>query len=203
MCERKRRFVARTEKHVKMGFVAFQRFFKVRMGARTPPDIEKFDASKFYIAFVKFGRWLFDNNVLNPQSYIEFLLTTGLDMKEWTSPVVYETYVRNLTRSETPACALERNIRLMEQWASESGEEWTDFFRKVSPVQAALWIRSGRLSPWMLFTASSTRTLLDRFGPEQRDIMEAAIDKGFWKLKLAHHEQEVLEIRAMLRECNL
>jgi len=95
---------------------------------------------------------------------------------------------------------LERNFLLMQQWANDTGDHWQDFFRRVEPPLAALWIASGRISPWVLFVASSAHDLLNRFSPEQHAILDAAIDLGFWRLKIKHHQHDVDIIRAMLTD---
>jgi len=203
VCEKKRRFLQREEKPVKLGFLAFQRFYQRGMGRAKPPSIEVFERSNFYIAFVKFGRWLHENSALNPLGYVDFLLRTEVPIDKWQNPALYETYVRELNKGETPVEALERNIMLMQQWSVETGEHWTDFFRKVAPPLAALWIRSGRISPWVLFTAPSARDLLGRLSPEQTAMVEQAIDPHFWRIKLARHAEEVAQIRAVLAEAGV
>ena len=91
----------------------------------------------------------------------------------------------------------------MQQWAVETGEHWTDFFRKVAPAQATLWIKSGRISPWILLTASSAECLLERLSEEQNVIMIQSIEYGFWELKLSRHELDVETIKHELLKAGI
>jgi hypothetical protein len=78
---------------------------------------------------------------------------------------------------------------------------WTDFFRKVSPGVATKWIRSGRVSPWLLYTVGDD--LLDRMSNEQMSMIKEWIDPAFWPFKLRTHAQEVELIKLTLREAGV
>lgn len=186
------------DKPVRLAFTAYERFCKLAMNNTT--TYEKFAKSTLYTAFVKFGRHLVDLNPINPLGFIDFLIRGEIKIDKWTSFNLYSTYVRELNKNEPPLDAIERNFMLMEEWSISSDEPWNDFFRKVAPSQAALWIVNGRISPWLLFTASSAFELLQRFTPEQNEMMEKSIDTAFWKLKIERHKDEVNTLRAMLAQ---
>ncbi len=184
----------RDTKNVKVAFVAYQRLF-ASMGRRKPPSYESFAKSRLYPVFVRFGSYLINIQAINPLGFIDFLLRMEIPVDRWEHPTVYETYVRELNKSELPMEALERNIMLMQQWSIDTGNDWTDFFRMVAPAQATLWIMSGRISPWILLVASSAVELLTRLSPEQVGILNSCIDNNFWAAKLARHESDVEIIR--------
>lgn len=200
LCEQKRRYLQRDDKAVKLGFLAYDRFYQRSMGRRKPQTYESFAKSTLYSGFVRFGKHLIDINALNLIGFIDFLLRIEAPIDKWISTILYATYVRELNKTEPALDALERNFMLMQEWAVSTGAEWFDFFRKVEPALATLWISSGRISPWVLFTASSAHDLLARFSPEQTGLVEKAIDPEFWRLKLERHQQEVEVIRSMLAE---
>jgi hypothetical protein len=198
LCEARRRHLQRDDKPVKLGFMAYERFLKRTM--RKHPTYESFSASSLYGAFIRFGRYLINLNAMNPLGFIDYLILAETPIARWTDNVMYSTYIRELNKNEPPIDAIERNFTLMQQWSTSSGEEWFDFFRKVEPPQAALWIANGRISPWLLFTASSAHALFARFTSEQTAMVENTIDPGFWQLKIERHKEEVNTIRAMLAE---
>lgn len=200
LCEQKRRHLARDDHPVRLGFMAYQQFYTKAMGRRTPPDYASFAKSKMYAAFVRFGKHLIDLNTVNPRAFIDFLLRIEAPIDRWTSPTLYGTYIRELNKNESPLDAIERNFMLMQQWSLENDVDWRDFFRKVDPPRAALWIVSGRISPWILLTASSAGDLLDRMTADQMKTIEQAVDADFWRAKLARNAEEVETIRTMLAE---
>jgi hypothetical protein len=203
MCEQKRRWLDQDSKAVKLGFQVFQRFHEINYKGQRVKTYEDFMKSNFYTAFTKFGRYLLHLNAINPKAFIDFLIRTEVKLSMWESPLVYEKYIRELNKKESPEAAIERNFLLMQQWANDNDEVWTDFFRKVEPAQAALWIKSGRISPWILFTASSASDLLARLSDEQLTMVQSNIDPDYWKIRLDLSAREVAIIREQLDEAGL
>lgn len=188
---------------MKFGFFAYQRFYAIMMRGQKPPDYDNFMKSQFYTAFVKFGRHVLDINAINPTEFIDFLIKAEVKVDSWTHQSVYATYLRELSKRESADAALERNLLLMQQWAVETGHAWTDYFRLVPAPLAVMQIRSGRISPWVLYTAGSGLELLGRFTPEQMALVQQSIDPEFWSAKLERHAEDVDVIRAALDEAGL
>jgi len=191
LCSQKERFHMRSEKKVKNGFEAYRRFWRLRQNPKQDRNWEDFEKSDLYLAFVRFGKHIVDIHAINPLGFVDFLIRGEVGIDDWCKPSMYENYVRELTKNETPIEALKRNIELMEQWANKENEDWTDFFRKVAPAQAVMWVKSGRISPLMFFTASSAPDLLARLSDEQRRIIESFIDVKFWEIKISRHQKQV------------
>jgi hypothetical protein len=200
MCEQKRRHLQRDEKPVKLAFIAYQTFYQRSMRQKTPPTYTSFAKSTLYLVFVRFGRHVLDLNAVNPLAFIDFLLRVEAPIDKWMNPTLYSTYIRELNKNETPLDALARNFILMQQWATENGDDWRTFFRKIDVPLAALWIANGRISPWVLFIASSAHDLMQRFNPEQVALIEHSIDPEFWRLKIERHQSDVEMIREVLAE---
>lgn len=199
MCEKKRRHIERDDKHVKFGFMAYRHYIhKTNRLNNRQPSYEEFANSSLYKEFVEFGRYIVRLNAINPLGFVDFLIKMQTPLRRWMHPNVYETYIRELNKTETPLEALERNILLMQQWSIETGEEWTDFFRKVSTNNAVLWIKSGRISPWLLFSASSASDLMSRMNPEQIEMVNEVIDANFWEHKLQRHKEDMFYIQEEL-----
>jgi hypothetical protein len=203
LCEKKRRALQREERFVNLGFHAYQRFWAKRMNPRHKPGWEAFDKSSLYGAFTRFGRYILDNDLINPAGFVDFLLRAEVKLDHWCQPTYYQSYMREMTKLEPPWEAMERTILLLKHWEIETRQPWFDFFRKVATPQAVLWIITGRLSPWILFTAGSAGQLFTRFGPEQRSRVDAVIDEAFWRIKMERHKTEVAEIVATLLQYQL
>jgi hypothetical protein len=197
-CEPRNRHLQRDDKHVTLGFMAYQRYFE-RINKK-PPAYESFCKNKLYTDFIKFGRHLIELNAINTRGFIDFLLHVEAKVHTWTSPALYQTYIRELTKNETPMEALNRSLTLMQRWADDHDLTLQDFFASVATPQAVLLITNGRLSPWMLFIASGAHDLMQRMNAEQLAIIERSIDPEFWRLKIERHQAEVAIIRDVLIE---
>ena len=203
MCEPKRRWLDQDQKHVKLGFSVFKRFHEVNYRGRKEKTYTEFMDSQFYTSFVRFGKYLINLNAIKPKDFVEFLIRTEVKLDKWENRIVYETYVRELNKKETPEAAVERNFLLMQQWANDTGEPWIDFFRKIHPNLATQWIGSGRISPWILFTASSASDMFARLSDEQLDIVHKNVDPDFWTVRLRRSAEDVESIREELDRAGL
>jgi hypothetical protein len=202
-CEKKRRWLSRDEKAYKMAFLVFRKFYDVNFRSMKPRTYEDFMVSSHFTAFVKFGKYLLDIQAINPEAFVDFLLKAEVPMKNWTVGFVYEQYIRELNKRESAESAVSRNILLMQQWEMESGLPWNEFFKHVSPNLATAYIRSGRLSPWVLYTAGTSHELMERFSEEQLKMIEQYVDPRFWQRKFSEHKDEVDFIKEILNEAGI
>lgn len=181
----------------------FRKFYDVNFRSMKSRTYEDFMKSSHFAAFVKFSRYLLDINAINPEAFLDFLLRAQVPMKNWTLPFIYEQYIRELNKKETAEAAVERNILLMQQWEMASGLPWNEFFKQVSPNLATSYIRSGRLSPWVLYTASTSHELLTRFSDEQLKMIEQYVDPRFWQRKFLENPEDVEFIKELLKEAGV
>jgi len=203
MCEKKRRWFNREEKYVRIGHNAYRMFYQLQFPGKTLPTYEKFMNSRQYIDFTKFGKYIIDLNVIRPESFIEFVIKMALPIRDWQAPHVYERYVREISKKETPIAALERNILLMEQWAQDTGEPWIDFFKKINSNLAVSWIRNGRISPWIIYTSKSANDLFIRMNDEQLSLIKEYIEPSFWKAKVKLNKEDVAWLKKELEGVGL
>lgn len=200
MCEQKRRWTNRDEQYVRLGFQSWLKWYEL---SGTYKNIKKknykeFMESKFYIAFVKFGRHVADTNMVNPVQFIEYVIKNGIKLDNWCKDSIYEAYVKDVCKREDVGTALERQVHLMEVWAEENDEEWVDFFKNIQPNLAIKWIQTGRISPWILFNATTVAYLFERMSEEQVALVDNCIETSFWKLKMRQNEKDTIFVQETL-----
>ena len=204
-CEKKRRLFDKDTKHVRMGFQIYQKFwhYSYPNSRKKSKTFEDFINFREYSAFTAFAKHLLNIRAINPERFIDFLLKNNVKLKNWKSDDIYLMYIRELSKAETADAAIERNILLMQQWANESGEEWFNFFRKISPSAAVQYIKNGRISPWAIYTTESGQEMLSRLSDEQLEMVRRYIDPDFWKLKFKRNKEDFDEYREMLAGAGL
>lgn len=202
MCVKKQRDLDRQDKNSRMAFRVWLRYYELSM-KQNNKTWDDFIGSQFYNDFLRVGKYINEVNAVNIPQFIDFLVRSSIPLKKWTHESVYETYIRELTKKETPDAAIERCLNLMQQWAGATGEHWADFFRKVGPAQATLWIKSGRLSPWVIYISGSSHELFDRMSSEQLQMVQSYLDPVFWSLKIDRHNDEVEFFRRVLDEAGV
>lgn len=202
-CEKKRRWFQKDEPHSRYGFMAWNRFYELNTFNKNKDfknNYRNFVDSRYYNSFIAFGKHMRDLNAIDPPKFIDYVIKNNLPIEKWTHDFVYEQYVRELTRNEPAEHALERNIMLMQEWSMQTGEEWYDFFRKLNTNQGSLWIKSGRISPWVLYNADSSIDFFERCTPEQLSMIKAHAPPGPWKIKFNKHREMCEFIRNTLKE---
>jgi hypothetical protein len=185
-----------------LAYRVYERFQRRHVGNKKLewPD---FIRNRHFNDFYRVGKYIRDINPPLKDDFINYLVNSSLPIQKWNHPTIYETYIREMTKKEDPRSAVDRSIRLMQQWSGSTGEHWTDFFRAIAPSQAAQWIRSGRLSPWIIYICPGSSEMVARFTEEHWKIIGNALDAGFWKLKMARHAEDVRELQDALTGANL
>lgn len=198
LCQQKKRFFEKDTKAARLAFHAFTTFYKIQLHREVSYDT--FAKSKLYEAFLKFGKYILDIDAIDPPSYIEYMVRSGVGIDKWCRDSEYEKYVSQLMMKETPERGTERTLLLMEEWAIKNKASISDFFRQISAPLAVRWIISGRISPWVLLNSESGRELLGRLSDEQTLLIKPALNINMWKGKFTRHIKEVADIQAVMKE---
>ena len=100
ICEQKRRFLAKEEKHVQMGLLTFQKFYEITQKVRTPKSFDEFAKGPYYTAFVKFGSFMINQAPIYPERFIEYVVKSGIKLDHWCRDELYEQYLVELIKKE-------------------------------------------------------------------------------------------------------
>lgn len=201
-CVRRNRENEKTSPHIRIAFQLFEKFWS-RTTRRKDISWEDFATSRYYNDFAKVGMFFVDTNPINPIAFMNYLITSDTKIDRWSKKETYRKYLESMLRNETPDAAIGRNLRLMGDWAEENNEDWRDFFDKVSPNRAVMWLESGRLSPWMIYLCDKSNAMLGRFNQEHWDIAAPLLDPDFWAIRMSMNEGEVTRLRGILKEQGL
>jgi hypothetical protein len=204
-CEQKRRWFQKDEVHVRLAFIAWTRFYELGMpyNRKIKKDYREFSNSQYYIAFVKFGRHISESNVIEPQQFIDFVIKGNIPLHKWTHESVLDEYIKTITRQESLEDGLERTIKTMLDWSNKNSETWNDFFRKINPNVSIQLLRTGRISPWVLYNADSAIDLFERCSEEHLNMIKKIAPIASWKIRFNKHANEVKFIRQLLSESGI
>jgi len=204
MCEPKRRALQKDEKRVRYGFYAFQRFYRLSVGAKEDKTYEQFCKSPYYNAFVKFGSYISNVKPLYPENFIDYVVTSGIKLDHWSRDEVYEKYALKFILKEDVSTALERSVQTMLEWASENEPApWNHYFQHVSLNRAVWHIRDGKISPWLLLNCASGKALLNSFNDEQLALVYHVIDPEHWAMRFKRSPSDVELVKEIAKESML
>jgi hypothetical protein len=203
ICEQKRRALAKSEKHVVVGYDAFNKFFKMSQNAKGDKTYEEFCKSPYYNAFVKFGSFVANVNPLYPEKFIDYVVTSGVKLDHWCRDELYDKYVVDLIRKEQVETALERSISHMIAWGEANNASWNHYFLYVSSSRASYDIKDGKVSPWVILNSKNGKDMLRKFDDSQLNAISSMIDPPFWVSKFKRLPADVELVKQVVKESNL
>ena len=203
VCEQKRRALAKTERHVVLGFDAFNRFFKMSQNLKGEKTYADFCKSPYYNAFVKFGSFVSNVNPLYPDRFIDYVIRSGVKLDHWCRDELYDSYVVDLIKTESVETALERSIKHMMAWAESNQAPWNHYFLYVSMSRAVFDIRDGKISPWLVLNSANGKSMLKKFSDEQLSAISVVMDIPFWLKKFKTLPADVELVKEVVKESNL
>lgn len=203
MCVKKQRHMDANAAGPRIGFLTFQKFYVISTNAKKPKTLEEFINSQYYIDFVKFGNHLALLKPVHIDQYIEFVIKNGVKLKDWTKDSVYELYVEDLVKKEPAASATDRSIVEIIAWAEKNGSPFNHFFNDISANEAAYLIKTGKISPWVLYLSANGDHLMSCFTEDHAKMIGNVIDPGFWMKKFRKNPDDVNFIQSVLTEAGL
>lgn len=203
LCEQKRRALAKTEKHVVLGYDTYNRFYRKTQNSKQDKTYDDFAKSPYYNAFVKFGSFVSNVNPLYPDRFIDYVVTSGVKLDHWCRDELYEKYVLDLIKTETVETALQRSINHMMSWADSHNAVWNHYFLYVSLNRASFDIRDGKISPWVVLNSANGKAMLGKFTDDQLASCGNIIDPSFWMKKFKQHPADIEFVRQVIKESEI
>ncbi len=203
VCEQKRRYLSRDEKHVMMGLLTFQRFYQLTQKAHQPKTFDEFATSSFYTAFVKFGSFLVNTAPIYPERFIDFVVKSGVKLDHWCRDELYINYITELIKIEPADGAIQRSIITMMAWGEKYTAPWEHYFAYVHLNRATHDIKEGLVSPWMILNTRSGKEMLQRMNDEQLEIVGPIIDPQFWLRRFKSLPADLELVKDVIKEAKI
>ena len=200
LCEQKQRWQNRDQLGNRLGFQSWLQFYaKNSMSKTKNKTYEEFIKNAYYVAFVKFGNYCAEVNVINVSSYVDWLLKNNTKIDGWNSDVTYTRFLIEYLRHEDPFDAIHRSVETCINLAETDKIQPHDILRYGNVNRICLNITTGKISPWMLYCSDSGTKFLETLNPEHVKIVIDYINPEQWALKF-HREPELKQqIRDTLR----
>jgi hypothetical protein len=203
VCEKKRRHLAKSEKHVVIGFDAFNRFFKLSQNLKGDKTYEEFSKSPYYNAFVKFGSFVSNVNPLYPDKFIDYVVRSGVRLDHWCRDELYDKYVVDLVKTEPVEVALERSIKTMIVWGEANNAAWNHYFLYASPSRIMFAVKDGKISPWLILNSNNGKNVLKSFDDIQLQAVSNVMDLQYWLNKFKKLPADVELVKQVIKESNI
>jgi DNA-directed RNA polymerase subunit RPC12/RpoP len=203
VCEQKRRYLGRDEKHVQAGLLTYQRFYELTQKGKVAKTFEEFASSPYYTAFVKFGSFMINTAPIYPERFIDYVIKSGIKLDHWCRDELYDSYIRELIKIEPADGAIQRTIKTMMDWADTNSAPWEHYFQYVNLNRATHDIKEGLISPWLVLNTKSGKDLLKRMNDEQLEIVGPIVDPQFWIRRFKSLPADVELIKDVIKEAKI
>lgn len=203
VCEQKRRYLAKNEKHVQMGLMTYQKFYEFTQKGRTTKTFDEFAKSPYYTAFIKFGSFMVNTAPIYPELFVEYVVKSGVKLDHWCRDELYEKYIADLIKKEPADGAIQRTIQTMMDWADNQEAPWEHYFKYVNLNRATHDIREGLVSPWILLNTKSGKEMLQRMNDEQLEIVGPMIDPKFWMARFKAVPADTELVKDVIHEARI
>jgi uroporphyrinogen-III decarboxylase len=107
---------------------------------------------------------------------------------------------------ETVEDALDRTFKEMQHYADADAilaDNFNNHFRLGSKNRIVDHIRSGRISPWIIYNCQSGIEFLDNLNEEQVNLILPYIDPDIWQKKFITSKSDVNWLKSVLKESGL
>jgi hypothetical protein len=198
ICEPKRRWQDKDMAGNRIGFTAWLEFFTKHNNNSKKKDYMDFIESAYYSAFVKFGNYCVDAQVLNPNRYVDYLLKNKISVDTWHRDSVYTKFIIDYLKTEDPLDAIARSIETTVKLAEQESIQTKDVLRYGNRNKICYEITKGRISPWMLFQSESGLQFIESLDSTQQKMILEYINPEQWAIKFKRHKNIIPEIKELL-----
>lgn len=198
LCENKQRWLNKDLQGNRLGFQSWLQFYKKNTAGKKNKTYEEFIRSAYYSAFVKFGNYCADVNVINVSRYADWLLKNQISIDTWTKDTNYTKFLIEYLRVEDPLDAIARSIQSTIDLAQIEQVQSRDYLRYGNVNKICYEITKGKISPWILYQSTSGLKFLDNLNETHIAMIIDYINPELWKIKFNREPDNVKQVKELL-----
>ena len=192
-CEKKRRWQAKDNQDVLVGFASYDLFYRIEMQSK-PKEYKDFVDSQYYTAFVKYGNYCINTRVIDQEQFTRWLIKNKVKLKDWPTDKMYLLFVQDHCKRESVERALERFVE-----HASATDYFDTFWESASGYTIADWVETGKISPWIIISSKRAEDAIGEMPNECVSRIANCIDADWWAKKRqlnphdAHFVQEMID----------
>jgi hypothetical protein len=198
LCESKRRWLDKDKHCNRIGYNAWVQFYDTQHINKKKKEYADFIKSAYYTAFVKFGLYCVNANVINVTRYVDWLLKNQIKIDSWNKDSNYTKFIIDHLKTEDPLDAIARSIETTLALAKKDGIPTKDVFKYGNKNSICFEITKGKISPWMLFHSNSGLSFIENLDVTQQKMILEYINPEQWAIKFKKQSNIINEIKELL-----
>lgn len=203
VCEKKRRYQSRNEKHVQSALLAFGKFYQYVQNSSKTKTFDDFVGSPYYNAFIKFGSFVVNAKPINPEKFIDWVVRSGVKLDHWCRDELYDRYLLEMIKEESADAAIQRSLTTMLEWGQENNTPFEHYFLYANMNRITHDIKEGLISPWVFLNCGSGKKALTSLNDEQIEIISTVLDPTFWRSKFQKRIADVELVKEVIKGANI
>ena len=180
----------------------FRQYHRMLWKACETP-FEAFIKSREYTQFYDFSGYLMQTRPIKQEEFVMELIKQSIDIRNWSTQETRKQWVQTVLTNEHPDRGIERSLMVIQEWADENEVPWNEVFLYLPVGRAMLWIETGKISPWIIFTATTVDSLFERMTPEDFEYISSYLDANVWSTKCKLYSDDVNRIQEVFKEYKL
>jgi hypothetical protein len=124
-------------------------------------------------------------------------------INKWIVDSTYDKWLVDFLRYEDSLHSTERTLFTIDTYTKDKNILFEDFFELVNTNIATEMIKSGKITPWVIYLSQTGKKLLLRLDEEQIGILEEYLDVSFWEKRFELNKHIVPVIKDMMKELNI
>jgi hypothetical protein len=198
LCEPKRRWQERDKHGSRIAYTSWIQFYSKHTNKKQK-EYSDFIESAYYTAFVRFGNYCVEAQVLNVPRYVDWLLKNQISIDKWHKDTNYTKFIIDYLKTEDPLDAIARSIETTVNLAKEDKIQTKDVLRYGNRNKICFEITKGKISPWMLFQSQSGLEFIESLDSTQQKMILEYINPEQWAIKFTKHKSIIPEMKELLR----
>jgi hypothetical protein len=198
ICENKRRWQDKDKRGNQIGFQAWIQFY-TKHSSRKKKEYTDFIKNSYYSAFIKFGNYCLEAQVMNVPRYIDWLLKEKISIDQWNRDSNYTKFIIDYCKNEDPLDAIARSIETTVALAEQDRIQTKDVLRYGNRNKICFEITKGKISPWMLYHSESGIEFISKLDTTQEKMILDYINPEQWAIKFKKHKNIIPEVKELLR----
>jgi len=199
LCEPKRRWQDREKHGSRIAHTSWIQFYS-KHGNKKQKDFAEFIKSAYYTAFIKFGNYCVDAQVLNVSRYVDWLLKNQISIDKWNKDSYYTKFIIEFCKTEDPYDGITRTIQSLAELSSDEQILTKDTLRYGNVNKICFLITKGKVSPWVLYHSESGQKFLSNLDSTQEKMIFDYINPEQWALKFHKQKNIISDIKKLLSE---
>lgn len=171
---------------------------------RSVVPVETFMASKYFVTFIEFAKFVKLTDMPKPETYIKLMINKKYIPSMWAGVDAYESYLHYLDRALSPLQQAASSINTLLDIADDHNIDISKIFSVLTPSKIVHLLHVRKLSPWLLVFSRKYLNVYNTIAlPHEKIQLENLIRPSYLASNFDKHKGDIDNIRSLISEMGI